>query len=120
MWQAAKYTLPAFLAPLAFVVTDNGSHLLLQGSAVDIVWTTAVAMLAVAALAAATGGWLRHRASALERALCLPAAVLLLFLQPVSIAVGVGFLAIALALNVIRARPTRLRPIPSPTPQEQT
>ncbi|MGL5863364.1 MAG: TRAP transporter permease [Phycicoccus sp.] len=120
MWQAAKYTLPAFLAPLAFVLTDNGSHLLLQGSAADIAWTTAVAMLAVAALAATTGGWLRHRASTLERALCLPAAVLLLVLQPVSIALGIGFLSIALALNVIRARPPRPPSVPSLTPQEQT
>ncbi|MGL5865895.1 MAG: TRAP transporter permease [Dermatophilaceae bacterium] len=120
MWQAVKYTLPAFLAPLAFVLTDNGSHLLLQGSAVDIMWTTAVAMLAVAALAAATGGWLRHRASAGQRALCLPAAVLLLVLQPVSIAAGAGFLALALALNVIRARSPRPPAISSPIPQEQT
>ena len=33
MWQAWKYTLPAFLAPLAFVITENGSHLLMQGDA---------------------------------------------------------------------------------------
>ena len=58
MWQAWKYTLPAFLAPLAFVITENGSHLLMQGDAVSIIWTTAVSMVAVAALAAVTGGWI--------------------------------------------------------------
>ena len=42
MWQAWKYTLPAFLAPIAFVITDNGSHLLMQGDVWSIVWTTAV------------------------------------------------------------------------------
>ena len=25
MWQTWKYTLPAFLVPIAFVLTDNGS-----------------------------------------------------------------------------------------------
>ena len=31
MWQAWKYTLPAFLVPFAFVLTDNGAHLLGAG-----------------------------------------------------------------------------------------
>ena len=106
MWQAAKYTLPAFLAPLAFVMTENGSHLLLQGPLLDVAWTTAVSMVAVAALAAVTGGWLVHAASPVERALCVPAAALLLFLQPVTIAIGLSFLAVAIAINLLRSRPT--------------
>ena len=43
MWQAWKYTLPAFLVPFAFVLTDNGAHLLGQGSfdrhGVDTAWS---------------------------------------------------------------------------------
>lgn len=101
MWQAAKYTLPAFLAPLAFVLTDNGSHLLMFGSFGSILWTTAVSIVAVAALAAVTGGWIVRRANALQRALCVPAALLLLYLQPLSIAIGLGFLAVAVALNLL-------------------
>lgn len=95
MWQTWKYTLPAFLAPLAFVLTDNGSHLLMQGSAVSILWTTAVSMLAVAALAVVTGGWLFGPANTGTRVLCVPAAACLLYLQPVSIAIGVAFLLLA-------------------------
>lgn len=105
MWQAAKYTLPAFLAPLAFVMTENGSHLLLQGPLIDVAWTTGVSMVAVAALAAVTGGWLVRAASPLERALCVPAAGLLLFLQPVTIAIGLAFLGAAIAINLLRNRP---------------
>ncbi len=41
MMQACKYTLPAFLAPMAFVVSDNGSLLLSRGDLVDVVWATA-------------------------------------------------------------------------------
>src|SRR5919107_4951746 len=57
MWQALKYALPAFLAPIAFVLTDAGEHLLARGSVSGILWTTLVAMLAVLGLAVATGGW---------------------------------------------------------------
>jgi TRAP-type uncharacterized transport system fused permease subunit len=102
MWQAWKYTLPAFLAPLAFVITENGSHLLMQGDAVSIIWTTAVSMVAVAALAAVTGGWILGPASWPQRLLCVPAAVLLLYLQPLSIAIGLGFLAVAVIANLVR------------------
>jgi len=98
MWNAWKYTLPAFLAPLAFVITDNGSHLLMQGDALSIVWTTVVSMLAVAALAVITGGWLFGPVRPVVRALCVPAAALLLYLQPFSIGVGLAFLAAAVAL----------------------
>lgn len=104
MWQAWKYTLPAFLAPLAFVITDNGSHLLMRGSLWSIVWTTAVSMVAVAALAAVTGGWILGPASWWQRALCVPAALLLLYLQPVSILIGLAFLAAAVAANLVTRR----------------
>ena len=114
MWQAAKYTLPAFLAPLAFVMTENGSHLLLQGPLVDVAWTTVVSTIAVAATAAVTGGWLVRSASPLERLLCVPAAILLLFLQPVTILIGLAFFAGAIALNLIRTR--NLTPNAPPVP----
>ena len=67
-------------------------------------WTAAVAALAVAALAVVTGGWLVRRAGWPERLLCVPAAGLLLYLNPVTIAVGVGLLAVAVAVNLIFAR----------------
>jgi TRAP transporter 4TM/12TM fusion protein len=101
MWQAWKYTLPAFLAPLAFVLTDNGSHLLMQGDAWSVVWTTAVSIVAVAALAAVTGGWIVVPATRLQRVLCAPAAVLLLYLQPLTVVAGLAFLAAAVAANLV-------------------
>lgn len=104
MWQATKYTLPAFLAPLAFVITDNGSHLLLQGAPLDVLWTTVVSMIAIAALAVVTGGWIFREASWPQRLLCLPAALLLLYLHPISIAIGLGFAALAVILNLISSR----------------
>ena len=70
MWQTWKYTLPAFLVPFAFVLTDNGEGLLGLRSFGDMVWTAAVGALAVAALAVFTGGWLIRRAGWPERLLC--------------------------------------------------
>ncbi|MBB5954521.1 TRAP transporter 4TM/12TM fusion protein [Saccharothrix tamanrassetensis] len=101
MWRTWKYTLPAFLVPLAFVLTDNGSALLLRGSFVDSVWVFAVSAVGVAALAALTGGWLFGPARWPERVLCLPAAVALLYLQPVTVAIGLGFLLAAVAVHLL-------------------
>jgi TRAP transporter 4TM/12TM fusion protein len=102
MWQAWKYTLPAFLVPFAFVLTDNGAHLLGQGSFIGMVWTTLVSMLAVAALAVVTGGWVFVRATWLERAICVPSAALLLYLAPVTITVGTCLLLVAVVINLVR------------------
>ena len=108
MWQAWKYTLPAFLAPLAFVLTDNGAHLLMQGGVWSVVWTTAVSIVAVAALAAVTGGWILGPATRLQRVLCVPAAVLLLYLQPLTVVAGLAFLAAAVAANLVTRHRTPL------------
>jgi TRAP transporter 4TM/12TM fusion protein len=105
MWQACKYALPAFLVPLAFVLTDNGSALLLERPAGDVVWTVAVSALAVAALAGAAGGWVVRRAGPVERGLCFVAACLLLYLQPASIAVGAALLGVAVVVNLVTSSP---------------
>jgi TRAP transporter 4TM/12TM fusion protein len=104
MWQTWKYTLPAFLVPIAFVLTDNGSALLLQRPFLDVLWVTAVSAVGVAALAVVTTGWLAGPARWPERVLCVPAALLLLYLQPLSIAIGVGF-GIAAVLVHLLLRP---------------
>ena len=65
-----KYTLPAFLVPFAFVLTDNGEGLLLQGSVGTVLLAFAVSALAVAGLAVATGAWLLGPARLPERVLC--------------------------------------------------
>jgi TRAP transporter 4TM/12TM fusion protein len=108
MWQTWKYTLPAFLVPFAFVLTDNGEGLLGLRSFGAMVWTAAVSALAVAALAVVTGGWLVRRAGGPERLLCVPAAALLLYLNPATITAGLGLLAAAVVVHlVLRSSPSR-------------
>lgn len=108
MMQTWKYTLPAFLVPFAFVLTDNGEGLLGLRSFGDMMWTGAVAALAVAALAVLTGGWMIRQAGWPERILCAPAAALLLYLHPVTIAVGAGLLVVALLLHLVLRRASAL------------
>jgi TRAP-type uncharacterized transport system fused permease subunit len=69
-----------------------------------------VSIVAVAALAAVTGGWIAGPATRLQRLLCLPAAVLLLYLQPITIGIGLAFLAAAVAANLI-TRNRSVRPV---------
>ncbi|GAA4697796.1 TRAP transporter fused permease subunit [Phytohabitans rumicis] len=94
MWQALKYALPAFLAPLAFVLTGPGEYLLGRGPALGVLWATAAACLGVAGLAAATGGWVLGVGPAGPPARVLAGAggLLLLYLHPVTIAAGVVLL----------------------------
>ncbi len=101
MMQACKYTLPAFLAPLAFVVTDNGQLLLGRGDIGGVLGATVVCGLAVCGLAVATTGWMLGPTRPVERLLCLGAALLLLYLVPMSIAIGAGMLAAAIALHLM-------------------
>lgn len=104
MMHALRYSLPAFLLPLAFVWSANGGHLLWQGGFLDGLWTTAVAAVSVAATAAATFGWIAGPAGWPERVLCAVAAVLLLFLSPATVLTGLAVAAVAVGVHLVRRR----------------
>jgi TRAP-type uncharacterized transport system fused permease subunit len=99
-----RYTLPAFLVPFAFVLSPHGEGLLLQGPILGIAWTLAVSVVAVAALAVATGGWLVGQGRPPERVLAGLAAPFLLYLEPLTIAVGAGLLVAAVAVHLALRR----------------
>ncbi|MFB4315259.1 TRAP transporter permease [Actinomadura sp. 21ATH] len=107
-----KYTLPAFLVPVAFVLAPSGRALLWQAPWPQVLAALAVSAVAVAALAAAAGGWILGPAGAAERLLAAGAAAALLYLRPGSVAAGLGLLAAAVLLHLARRR--RTGP-PSPT-----
>jgi TRAP-type uncharacterized transport system fused permease subunit len=69
-----------------------------------VAWTLAVSAVAVAALAVATGGWLLGPARAPERVLAGLAALLLLYLEPLTIAVGAGLAVAAVAVHLATRR----------------
>ncbi|WP_329429633.1 hypothetical protein OG339_14235 [Streptosporangium sp. NBC_01495] len=83
------------------MLTPGGAGLLAQGSIGEILAATGVSALAVAALAAATGGRLLGPAGPVERVLCAVAAVLLLFLSPLPALAGAGLLIVAVSLHLV-------------------
>jgi TRAP transporter 4TM/12TM fusion protein len=94
---AWKYTLPAFLVPFAFVLDPAGVGILLRGSALDVLHTTATASIGIAALAAGVQGWAVRRTLPLERMMLIAAGLLLVYANPVADIVGMllGLLALA-------------------------
>ena len=113
-----KYTLPAFLVPLAFVLTSNGQGLVGQGGFRTVLFATAVSALAVAALAVVTGKWLVGPARVPERVLALIAAVLLLYLETTTVLIGLAALALAVVVHLVGRRRHPDTPAPSPAPDD--
>jgi TRAP-type uncharacterized transport system fused permease subunit len=116
MIMTGKYTLPAFLVPLAFVLTGNGQGLLGQGGLTTVLLATAVSALAVAALAVVTGKWLLGPAGVPERVLALVAAVLLLYLETTTVLLGLGALVLAVVVHLLGR--SRRRPPPTSVPDD--
>jgi TRAP transporter 4TM/12TM fusion protein len=106
MWHTLRYGLPAFLVPIAFVVTGPGEHLLGRGSVIGVLWVTAAACAGIAALSIAVGGWVFGvgEANRASRAFAAVSALLLLFLDPVTIVAGLACLLVAVALAIIDNR----------------
>jgi len=101
MMMTWKYTLPAFLVPFAFVLSPNGEALLSRAPLPEILLATAISLLAVAALAVVTGGWLFGPARWPERVLSATAALLLLYLERRTVIAGVALLAAAVAVHLV-------------------
>jgi TRAP-type uncharacterized transport system fused permease subunit len=106
MWHTLRYAMPAFLVPIAFVVTEPGEYLLARGPVIGVVWVSAVACVGIVALSFAAGGWVLGVGSAgrVARVFAAVAAVLLLFLDPITIAAGAVCLLVAVVLALIERR----------------
>ena len=106
MWHALRYAAPAFLVPIAFVLTGPGEYLLARGPVLGVVWASAAACVGIVALSFAAGGWVLGVGAAgpVARVLAALAALLLLFLAPVMIVAGAACLLAAVALAFIDNR----------------
>jgi len=99
-----KYTLPAFLVPLAFTLTPEGAGLLLLAPDTSTLWTILTAALAVGAFAAALGGWIFMPAAPVERTLMGIGGALLFFADLRLDAAGVATVLLVLLLHSWRYR----------------
>jgi TRAP transporter 4TM/12TM fusion protein len=104
MMQAWKYCLPAFLVPFMFCLSPDGVGLLFQGEAVQIAWTFVTACIAVAALAAAFGGWILAAANLSERVVAGAAGLALFYTDPWADAAGLMLAAAAVGAHIARIR----------------
>ncbi|MGW2626513.1 TRAP transporter fused permease subunit [Micromonospora taraxaci] len=119
MWQTLRYALPAYLTPIAFVITPAGLGLLGIGGVQRIAFAAVVTALSVAVLAVAAGGWLPGvgPAGVPERVLGALAGVTLLWLEPVPVAVGTALAAVA-AVGVLIRRGSAGRPSSEPVEEK--
>jgi TRAP transporter 4TM/12TM fusion protein len=104
MWLTWKYTLPAFLVPFIFVLSERGVGLMFEGTWMDVLIAFTTSVFAVSALAVVTGAWLFGPAKVPERVLFLVAAIALLVMDPLWIAVGAAFIAAGVFVHVIGRR----------------
>jgi TRAP transporter 4TM/12TM fusion protein len=103
MWLTWRYTLPAFLVPFVFVLAPAGEGILLsRAEPAAILLAIPISILAVAALAVVTGGWLFGPVGWPARAIFLVASIALLMLSPVTIAVGLVAIAVGLVVHLAR------------------
>jgi TRAP transporter 4TM/12TM fusion protein len=100
-----KYVVPAFIVPFVFTLSPAGQAILLQGPVLQVIATSVAAVIGVAALSSGISGWLRDKATMLERALLLSSAVLLFLPQTLPRLAGAAIGAATVAWHW-RSRPT--------------
>ncbi len=101
-WQAMRLGAVLFIVPFMFVYSPE---LLMLGSWPDILFAFARAGLGVFCLAAGLQGWLRGRATALDRALLVTAGILFVVPNAIADAGGLVLLALAWGLQTLRRGP---------------
>jgi TRAP-type uncharacterized transport system fused permease subunit len=104
-----KYTLPAFLVPLAFTLTPEGGGLLLLAPGPSTLWTVVTAAVAVGAFAAAFGGWIFMPANLAERTLVGLGGALLFFADLRLDLAGLAIVGLVLVLHSWRRHRYKLQ-----------
>ena len=108
--QAWKYTTPAFLVPMIFVIDPQGTGLLLGGSfealgSADwgaIAATTGIAVASIVALVSGFQGWLLKNTAAPVRIMLIAAGFLLIYPDTVTRGTGFGLIALSFLVQWFR------------------
>ncbi len=99
-----KYTLPAFVVPFMFTLSERGRGLLLQAPWPDVLVSVGVAVVSLACFAAGACGWIRREANLLERGGMIACGVLLIYGTGPALAAGAIVLAATLGPHMLRTR----------------
>ncbi len=106
MMMAWKYTIPAFIVPFMFVLAPEGIGLLLEGPALNMVWTFITAMVGVFGIAAGASSWMFRRMSIWERAVMIVGGLLLVYSSVLYDVIGfalIGFVVVWQKMTLKRA-----------------
>lgn len=101
-WQAMRLGAVLFIVPFMFVYSPA---LLMMGTWPEILLKTATAAVGVVCLSAGLQGWLRTRATPLDRALLLAAAALLVVPRAAANLAGLALLGAVWGLQSLRRTP---------------
>ena len=96
-WVAVRLCAASYVVPFVFTVN---LALLMQGEPLNILLSTAVAVVGVVCLAAGAFGYMLKPTTVFERILLIACGLLLLYPDPVSRVAGFGLLAIILLKQV--------------------
>jgi len=102
--QTWKYTIPAFLSPFVFTLSERGRALLLPAAWPDVLEVVTIALLSLACFAAGTCGWIVRKASTTERAGLIVAGVMLIYGSVLSLGIGVVLAVATIAWHNVRGR----------------
>ena len=101
-WRAMRLGIVLFIVPFMFVYSPA---LLMMGSWSEVLLAVATAAVGVFCLAAGLQGWLRGRATVVERALLVLAALLLVMPRAAADVIGLVLLAAVYGAQVLRRAP---------------
>lgn len=113
MMQAWKYTLPAFIVPFMFTLSPAGTALLFKGTPLDILWTTASAMVGLTALATGVAGWLVRPLTWIWRTPLIFAGLLLVYPEALQDAIGISIFLAVLLMQLVLQRRAPTQPAPA-------
>jgi TRAP transporter 4TM/12TM fusion protein len=105
--QTWKYTIPAFVVPFIFTISNRGRGLLLDAPLPDALIAIAIAASSLACFAAGSCGWIRSEATVAERAGAVAAGVLLVHGSAMAVAAALTVLAATLGAHLLRTRRAR-------------
>ena len=99
-----KYTLPAFVVPFMFTVSERGRGLLLQSPGPDVVIAVGIALLSLACFAAGACGWIRRAANLFERTALTVSGALFVYGTWPAVVIAVAGAGLTVGLHLTRTR----------------
>jgi len=100
--QTWKYTIPAFVVPFVFTLSDRGRALLLPAAWPDALEAVAITLVSLACFAGGTCGWIVRRANPGERVALIVGGALLIYGSVLSLSAAAVVVPAAIGWHALR------------------